>query len=119
MQVPLTSAYLQLIQVIHQLESRGPFQKLDAEAIRLLEMITVAHAEVRPMTVSAAMQLSSIASPASIHRKLERLRISGLITHEFGIGNRRTKYLSPSPLALRHYEALGTEMQKIQKPGNE
>ena len=119
MQVPLTSAYLQLIQVVHQLESQGPFQKLDTEAIRLLEMITVAHAEERPMTVSAAMQLTSIASPASIHRKLERLRVSGLISHEFGMGNRRTKYLAPTPQAMHHYEALSTAMQKIQRhPAN-
>lgn len=119
MQEPLSSAYLKLIQVIHQLESQGPFQKLDAQTLRLLEAVTVAHAEDQPMSVSAAMHLSSIASPASIHRKLERLRVTGLITHAYGAGNRRTKYLYPTPLALRHYAALGVAMQKIQKLGAE
>lgn len=113
MTLPLASAYLRLIQVIHRLESQGPFQRLDAESVRLLEIITVAHVEEHPMTVSAAMKLASIASPASIHRKLELLRTSGLITHQFGEGNRRTKYLAPTPLTLRHFDAVSAEMIKI------
>jgi DNA-binding MarR family transcriptional regulator len=113
MTLPLASAYLRLIQVIHHLESQGPFQRLDAQSVRLLEIITVAHMEDRSMTVSAAMKLSSIASPASIHRKLEQLRMAGLITHEFNEGNRRTKYLAPTPLALKHFDTVSSEMIKI------
>jgi hypothetical protein len=113
MSPPLASAYLRLIQVVHRLESQGPFQRLDAETVRLLEIITVAHVEGQSMTVSGAMQLSQIASPASIHRKLEQLRIANLITHEFNEGNRRTKYLAPTVLALKHFETLSQEMQRI------
>ena len=109
----MASTYLRLIQVIHLLESQGPFQRLDAQSVRLLEMITVAHFEKNPMTVSAAMKLSSIASPASIHRKLEQLRVAELISHEFIEGNRRTKYLAPTPLALKHFEMLSREVMKI------
>ena len=110
---PLASAYLRLIQVVHRLESQGPFQRLDAETVRLLETITVAHFEGQAMTVSGAMQLSRIASPASIHRKLEQLRIASLITHEFNEGNRRTKYLAPTVQSLKHYDQLSAELIKI------
>ena len=110
---PQAKAYLQLIQFIHQLESQGPFQRLDADSIRLLEIVTMAHAQQDPMTVSAAMMLSSIASPASIHRKLEILRTSNLITHEYLEGNRRTKYLAPTPLACKHFDTINAEMTKI------
>ena len=113
MSPPLASAYLRLIQVVHRLESQGPFQRLDAETVRLLEIITVAHVEGQSMTVSGAMQLSQIASPASIHRKLEQLRIANLITHQFNDGNRRTKYLAPTPLTLKHYDLLSAEMLSI------
>ena len=113
MSPPLASAYLRLIQVAHRMESQGGFQRLDAETVRLLEMITVAHFEGNAMTVSSAMQLSQIASPASIHRKLEQLRIANLITHQFSEGNRRTKYLAPTALCLKHFEALNQEMMKI------
>jgi DNA-binding MarR family transcriptional regulator len=113
MSSPLASAYLRLIQTIHRLESQGPFQRLDAESVRLLEIIAVAHIEGHPMTVSTAMRLSAIASPASIHRKLEQLRVANLITHQFNDGNRRTKYLAPTPLTLKHYDLLSAEMMKI------
>jgi hypothetical protein len=110
---PSGSAYLHLIQAVHRLESQGPFHRLDAESVRLLEMITVANFEGHAMTVSAAMKLSFIASPASIHRKLELLRTANLITHQFNEGNRRTKYLAPTPLTLKHYESLSSEMMRI------
>lgn len=106
-------AYLQLIQAIHKMESQGPFQYLDPEAIRLLEIITIAHVENRAMTVSGAMKLSNIASPASIHRKLEQLRVADLITHQFIDGNRRTKYLAPTVQSLKHYDQLSAELIKI------
>lgn len=113
MSPPKVSAYLRLIQAIHHLESLGPFQRLDAEAVRLLEIIAIAHVEGHPMTVSSAMKLSAIASPASIHRKLEQLRIANLITHHFNEGNRRTKYLVPTLLAIKHYDLLSAEIIKI------
>ncbi len=106
-------AYLQLIQSIHKMESQGPFQYLDPEAVRLLEIITIAHVESRAMTVSGAMKLSNIASPASIHRKLEQLRVANLITHQFIDGNRRTKYLAPTALSLKHYDQLSAELMRI------
>ena len=113
MSAPLAPAYLRLIQVVHRLESQGPFQRLDAESVRLLEIIAIAHVQGHSMTVSAAMKLAMIASPASIHRKLELLRIANLITHQFNEGNRRTKYLLPTPLTLKHFEALSSELMKI------
>lgn len=113
MSPPLASAYLRLIQVAHRLESQGPFQRLDGETVRLLEMITVAYVDGHAMTVSDAMQLSQIASPASIHRKLDQLRVAQLITHVFNEGNRRTKYLTPTVLALKHFETLNQELLKM------
>lgn len=110
---PQASAYLRLIQFIHQLESHGPFHRLDAESIRLLEIITVAHTQQEPLTVSAAMMLSNIASPASIHRKLEILRTSNLIHHEHAEGNRRTKYLAPTPLTCKYFDTINAELTKI------
>jgi hypothetical protein len=113
MSAPSASAYLQLIQTVRRLESQGLFQRVDVESVRLLEIITMAYSEAHPLTVSSAMKLSAIASPASIHRKLEQLRVANLITHQFNDGNRRTKYLAPTPLTLKHYDLLSAEMMKI------
>ncbi len=113
MSSPLPSSYMRLIQTIQRLEHPGPYEGLVADSVRLLEIIAVAHVEGDPMAVSTAMRLSAIASPASIHRKLEQLRVANLITHQFNDGNRRTKYLAPTPLTLKHYDLLSAEMMKI------
>lgn len=58
------------------------------------------------------MSLSSIASPATIHRKLDDLREAGLIEQTFEGNNRRTKYLSPTSLANSYFSSVGEVMQK-------
>jgi len=43
----------------------------------------------------------------------EALRGQGLIEHVFVEGNRRTKYLKPTELALAHYERISQEMKLL------
>jgi len=106
-------AYLRLVKIILSLEKQAPFRDLDQESIKLLEVIALGELEGTPLQVTKAMELKHIASPASIHRKLETLRTQGLIEHVFVEGNRRTKYLKPTELALTHYERLSQEMRLL------
>ena len=106
-------AYLRLVKIVLSLENQAPFRDLDQESIKLLEVIALGELEGTPLQVTKAMELKHIASPASIHRKLEALRTHGLIEHVFVEGNRRTKYLKPTELALAHYERLSQEMRLL------
>ena len=47
-------------------------------------------------SVSQAIALNKIASPATLHRKLDELREAGLIEQVFEGTDRRTKYLVPT-----------------------
>lgn len=60
---------------------------------RLFEAIAVRWAELNYMTVTEAMQLNFVASPATIHRKLDHLIQIGLVKTKYEGINRRTKYL--------------------------
>ena len=62
------------------------------------------------MTVTEVMALSDIASPATIHRKLDELRELGLIEQVFEGKNRRTKYLVPTKLANIYFEKMSEAM---------
>ena len=104
-------AYLRLVKIVLSMENQAPFRDLDQECIKLLEVIALGELEGTPLQVTKAMELKHIASPASIHRKLEALRGQGLIEHVFVEGNRRTKYLKPTELALAHYERIAQEMK--------
>jgi len=83
---------------------------LDYEATRLLEILAVAHYIGKPLTVSQAMALSGLASPASIHRKLSQLREYGYIEGVHPKGDRRTQFLTPTNKANLLFETLGSLM---------
>jgi DNA-binding MarR family transcriptional regulator len=53
------------------------------------------------------MNLGSIASPATLHRKLDALREAGFIEFVFEGKNRRTKYLVPTSNADKYFDKLG------------
>ena len=77
--------------------------KVSRDALALLDVIASC-ADHEPLAVTEAMTLSHIASPATIHRKLNELVAAGLVTHEYRDNNRRTKYLMPTKRAWEHYE---------------
>lgn len=76
-------------------------------SLRLLESIALAHADGQVLTVTKAMGLASIASPATIRRKLLLLEDLELVKFTHLGSNRRTKYLVPTPKTVRYFESLG------------
>ena len=57
---------------------------------------TSQHLAEKPLSVTHAMALKKLASPATLHRKIDALREAGLIEQIFVGKNRRTKYLVPT-----------------------
>jgi DNA-binding MarR family transcriptional regulator len=66
----------------------------------------------KPLTVTEAMSLDHIASPATIHRKLDQLRELGMIDTVFEGKNRRTKYLVPTKVAADYFANMGKAVQQ-------
>jgi DNA-binding MarR family transcriptional regulator len=102
---PVYLRFLNLSQAI-----ASEFEGLDLTALRLLETIAVAHTQGKPLTVTDAMSLSAIASPATLHRKIDALREAGLIDQIFEGTNRRTKYLAPTKAAAKYFDSMGKAM---------
>lgn len=104
--------YLRFLNLLHTLEGAGQMPDLDADSRKLMELIALKHHQQQAMTVSDAMGLVEIASPATIHRKLDLLRDLGLVDTVHQGKNRRTKFLVPTPKALTHFAGLGLAMQQ-------
>ena len=85
---------------------------VDQTAKQLLQLIALRHEQGKAMTVTEAMAMASIASPATVHRKLDDLREAGLIEQTFEGKNRRTKYLVPTKVADKYFATLGEMMKK-------
>jgi predicted HTH transcriptional regulator len=79
---------------------------IDSTALELLNQIAVHHFENNALTVSQCIALKKIASPATLHRKLDELREAGLIEQVFEGKDRRTKYLVPTKLADAYFAKL-------------
>lgn len=73
------------------------------------------HSDDKALTVTQAMGLISVASPANIHRKLSRLHEMNLIDFVFLGANRRTKYLHPTSKAENYFSALGQSLSEAAK----
>jgi DNA-binding MarR family transcriptional regulator len=78
----------------------------------LLDVIGLRNDQKKPLTVTEAMALDHIASPATIHRKLDQLRELGMIDTVFEGKNRRTKYLVPTKVAADYFANMGKAVQQ-------
>ena len=74
--------------------------------IKVLEAIAMAESSDKPFTVNQAMALDSIASPATMHRRLDMLLDAGYITHVYKEKNRRTKYIVTTERSKTYFKAL-------------
>jgi len=109
--MPTKQIYLRFLNLIQALEVEAQTPAMDLDAKKLLELIAVHHAQDKPLTVTEAMALNTIASPATIHRKLDQLRELGMIDTVFEGKNRRTKYLVPTEASHKYFENIGKVMQ--------
>ena len=81
-------------------------QELDLTSQRMLELIALSEQAGHRMTVTEAMGIN-VASPATIHRKLEGLIRHEYIVLEFEGNDRRTKYIALTKKSMKHFSELG------------
>lgn len=78
----------------------------------LLEEVLLGHLSEKPLRVRDVIGLGHMGSPATLHKRLMRLRHFQLLAVQLKGDDRRTKYLVATPLALMHMERKGEAMQK-------
>ena len=107
----MSNLYLRFLRIARALNQKSiTIKTVDATAMLLLNEIAVQHFDGKNITVTEAMKLSQIASPATIHRKLDELRELGFIEQIFEGTNRRTKFLVPTKLANAYFEKMSEAM---------
>ena len=104
--------YMRFLNLVHALEGNANTPHIDLDAKKLLDVIGLRYDQKKPLTVTEAMALDHIASPATIHRKLDQLRELGMIDTVFEGKNRRTKYLVPTKAASDYFANMGKAVQQ-------
>ena len=85
---------------------------LDLTALKLLEICEMSSHSGQRLTVTQAMSLIHVASPATIHRKLTQLLENGYLSFEYATNNRRTKYLTPTSKSHDYFTKLGSVLKQ-------
>jgi len=110
----MSNLYLLFLQVVKALDSHIKVSnQIDFTAMLLLNEIAIQHFDKKNITVSQAMSLKNIASPATLHRKLDELRDAGLIDFIFEGTNRRTKFLVTTKYADAYFEKMSLAISNV------
>lgn len=112
-QSPLAVAYFRFLRLAKAVEKLPDGPLMDANEQALLEAVVLRWHEGNPMTVREAIQLAQLGSPATLHKRVTRLRNKDLLLAHSEPGDRRAKFLMPTPKALQHFEHLGRSMQQV------
>jgi DNA-binding MarR family transcriptional regulator len=110
-QSPLASAYLRFLQLTRVIHALPEGLEMDANENALLEAVVLRWYENSPMTVREAIGLAQLGSPATLHKRITRLREKDMLSTLNQEGDRRAKFLVPTPRTLEYFSHLGQSMQ--------
>jgi DNA-binding transcriptional ArsR family regulator len=108
---PGSMAYLRLLNLVGAIQRRQP--ALDPIEERLLNRMAAAWHRGDKVTVTEAMDTQEDLAPATVHRRLKRLREKGLITLTADDHDQRVRYIEPTPAALRYFAELDACLAKL------
>ena len=111
-QSPFTSAYLRFLQLAKVVQALPAGQEMDANEAALLEAVVLCWYENKPMTVREAIGLANFGSPATLHKRITRLREKEMLSTLNLEGDRRAKFLIPTERTLDYFKHLGQSMQE-------
>ena len=113
-QSPLANAYFRFLQLARAVEALPDGAVMDANESALLEAVVLRWHEGQPMTVREAINLGALGSPATLHKRITRLRHKDLLDTYSEAGDRRAKFLVPTQQALDYFSHLGQSLQQVQ-----
>lgn len=112
----LAEAYFRFLQLARTFQAGTSEAAMDANERALLEAVALRWFEDEPMTVREAIALEHLGSPATLHKRITRLRQKDMLVAFNQEGDRRAKYLIPSEKTLKMFSELGGNMQKVHQP---
>lgn len=111
---PLASAYFRFLQLARAVEALPDGAPMDANESALLEAVVLRWHEGHAITVREAIHLAALGSPATLHKRITRLRNKEMLATYSEPGDRRAKFLIPTQQALDYFDRLGQSLQQVQ-----
>lgn len=111
-QSPFVTAYLRFLQLAKVIQALPSGMEMDANESALLQAVVLRWYENKPMTVREAIGLADLGSPATLHKRITRLREKDMLSTLNLEGDRRAKFLIPTERTLDYFSHLGESMQQ-------
>ncbi len=108
---PFASAYLRFLQLAQVIQALPDGMEMDANEKALLQAVVLRWYEGQPMTVREAIGLADLGSPATLHKRITRLREKEMLSTLYQEGDRRAKFLMPTQRTIDYFSHLGQSMQ--------
>ena len=104
--------YIKFIEITNEIIKLDKFPALSPLSPKILDQIALYASGDNPLTVREMLDFDQIASPATIHKHLSRLRKSGYVTAQSNDNDKRTKHLTLSPLGYEYIDHLSKAILK-------
>ena len=104
------NAYLRFLQLAKTIQKLPDGPLLDANEKALLEEVVLNWFEKKPMTVREAINLSALGSPATLHKRITRLRQRDFLMAFNQEDDKRAKFLIPTQKTLALFGDFGKKM---------
>ena len=105
-------AYMRFLQLARSVQELPDAPQLDANEKALLEEIALRWFEIKVMTVREAIALAHLGSPATLHKRITRLRQKDLLKTFNQAEDKRAKYLIPTDKTIAMFGVFGKKMNK-------
>lgn len=110
-------AYLRFLELAAAVEALPGMDFFDPNHKALFEAILLRWSQGNAMTVREAIGRAELGSPATLHKRLVRLRQADLITVEHTEGDRRSKLLIPTDKGLDYVSRFGSQLTQLDMHG--
>lgn len=107
------SAYLRFLELSSAVEALPGMDFFDPNHKALFEAILLSWSQGRALTVREAIGRAELGSPATLHKRLVRLRQAELVTVQFIEGDRRSKLLVPTEKGLDYISRFGNQLAML------
>ncbi len=104
---PYISAYSRFLNLTAAIGLLPGMERFGVNEKALFEAVLLAWSRQAPLTVRQLIGIEQLGSPATLHKRLSRLRSMGLVDAASDAHDRRTKYLLPTAKGLDYAQLLG------------
>ena len=107
---PHAKAYLQFLQLSRAIADFPGKEWLDANHKALFDSVALHWSQGQPLSVRQTIDQTHLGSPATLHKRLQRLIAQDFLTAQGLDHDRRIKWVSPTDKGLEYFHWIGEQL---------